>query len=289
MRDQLYNKAAAAGKAEAERTGSIAAGAALAEKIMREGGMQEEYLSGQSADFMNNGLGVMKAKLGEDTTANTNAFIGSIDLSKLNINSMPGIRKAAEEQFGKKVDLQQIQDFVNQHLKLKSDEETRSLQREAMRITANAKDTPFKIDTDLKSGITTYTFKDGSGTYTHRTPEAIRALAQDRVNRKDEVRDSRLFGLMPNYSETQKEEMIQQEIKLIQDQQDKDILRFRGKLYGLMGGGGFYGGPPADADTVTEGLPKPKLMSSHSSVQLPSASNSNEDSSQRECIRRLFP
>lgn len=164
-RDTLYNEAAAAGKAEAERTGSVAAGAALTEKMMREGGMKENILSKRSGDFMNNDVAVLKAQISEDTGVNTNAFLGNIDLTKLNADSMPGVLKQAQDLYGKKVDLDKVRSFVNEQLKLSNSDKNSKLQRQLLTAqlkAAQAKPNQFKVDRDMKTGTILYYDANGN-------------------------------------------------------------------------------------------------------------------------------
>lgn len=243
-RDDVYNQAAAAGKAHADKTGSVAEGAALAEQIMRQAGMKENILSQRSGNLMNNDMAVMKAQLGEDVTANTNAYIGGIDLSKLNANSMPGVLKQAQDLHGKKIDLDKVRGFVNDQLKLQSDEEMRNLTKQSMRQqmelarkASEMKDNPLLIDTDAKTGVTSITFKDGSGTYETLTEEAMRARATEEIERKDLAENKSGWSSIykRNFTEAQKKTLIDDRVKDMKTQQEQMLLQLRGRVFGIGG------------------------------------------------------
>ena len=131
LNKKLYDQAAIQGKAEAERTGSIAQGAALTESLMRAGGMQEDRVSSNSTDLVNNQLGVMKAKLSEDTKNFTRDFISNTDFTGLKATDIPHILKSAEQQYGSRIDLDQVRSALVAQMGAVNADKSLELQRQS--------------------------------------------------------------------------------------------------------------------------------------------------------------
>jgi hypothetical protein len=140
-REQAYNSAAGAAKEKYNTTGSMADGSELLEQQLRDMyGMKEDQIPKFAAQFRDQDTGTISARIGEDTTKNTQAFKNNIDLTKLKASDIPGYLAQAEQAHPGRININEVEQYLKGGIQDAAGEQERVLRMRAQELGMKAQD-----------------------------------------------------------------------------------------------------------------------------------------------------